>query len=241
VITVSTDPPEVADHLDFPTLWVTGGPYENDLRALAAEAAANRAKAITLEAHPDLPGLADAASAAGWMLTRDQLQLRCGLPILASHQRPEGFTVRPFDAGRDTTRWLEINRRAFAWHPEQGQWDAADLREHRAQPWFDPAGFLVHDGPDGEIDAFCWTKVHPATHDEPEMGEIFVIGVNPDRHGEGLGRAMVLAGLEHMTATGVATGMLYVESDNQPAVALYLSLGFTEHERHRWYRRQLQT
>jgi predicted GNAT family acetyltransferase len=34
---------------------------------------------------------------------------------------------------------------------------------------------------------------------------------------------------------------LYVESDNATARALYASLGFHEHERHRWYTRDVTT
>jgi mycothiol synthase len=96
------------------------------------------------------------------------------------------------------------------------------------EPWFALDDFLVHDGPDGVIDGFCWTKVH--RDQDPQLGEIYVIGAAPERHGTGLGRALVVAGLGHLWAghrTPVA--MLYVEADNEPALRLYLKLGFTVH------------
>jgi mycothiol synthase len=63
------------------------------------------------------------------------------------------------------------------------------------------------------------------------MGEIFVIGVRPDRHGERLGRNITVAGLDHLARRGFDVGMLYVESDNVPARRLYESLGFRpDHE-----------
>ncbi len=241
MITVTTTPPEVADRLAGALHWATDGPDAGDLEALVAEAAAHGASSITLAAHPDPAGLAEVAAATGWVLIRDQLQLRCALPVSPDRRRSGHLTVRAFDPDRDTDRWLEINRRAFAWHPEQGRWDAAALQQHQSAPWFEPAGFLVHDGPDGPMDAFCWTKVHPATAHDPELGEIFVIAVDPDAHGQGLGQAIVLAGLDHLSSRGVDTGMLYVEADNLPAMRLYDGLGFSEHERHRWYRRELQT
>ncbi|HEY8092879.1 MAG TPA: GNAT family N-acetyltransferase, partial [Acidimicrobiales bacterium] len=99
-------------------------------------------------------------------------------------------------------------------------------------PWFDPEGFLLHER-EGRLAAFCWTKVHHG-HD-PVLGEIYVIAVDPDFHGRGLGRAMTLAGLDHLSAQGVPVGMLYVDADNPAALHLYASLGFTIHRTDRAY------
>jgi mycothiol synthase len=144
--------------------------------------------------------------------------------------RPTGLpfevTTRPFELGRDEAAWLEVNNRAFHEHPEQGGWDLATLQAREREPWFDPAGFLLHEE-DGKLLAFCWTKVHADA--VPPIGEIYVIAVDPSAHGRGLGREMTLAGLDSLARRGVRTGMLYVDDDNVAAVALYRSLGFTTH------------
>ena len=134
-----------------------------------------------------------------------------------------------------------MNNRAFAWHPEQGNMTREGLAQRQAEPWYDPRGFLLHER-DGRLAGFCWTKVHPATGDEPRMGEIYVIATAPEEAGRGLGRALTTAGLDwlhHERSTPV--GMLYVDGDNTPAVALYEKLGFTRHHVDRAYTEEGQT
>lgn len=171
------------------------------------------------------------AHAAGLEPIRTVLQLGRALP---APPPSDGFSTRPFTPGRDDDRWLAVNNRAFDWHPEQGNWARADLASRLAEPWFDPAGFLLHET-DGVLDGFCWTKVHD--HERPPIGEIFVIAVDPDAHGRGLGHELVLAGMAHLAERGLGSVMLWVEDDNTSARALYDDLGFAEIGRHCWWRR----
>ncbi len=165
--------------------------------------------------------------ARGLRATRELLQLRAPLPPEAVHDAGSPpVPVRPFRPGRDEKAWLEVNARAFADHPEQGSWTLADLERREREPWFDPGGFLLHEE-DGRLAGFCWTKVHLT----PVLGEIYVIGVDPDFQGRGLGRALTRAGLGHLATRAVPTAMLYVEATNTPALVLYRSLGFTVHHR----------
>lgn len=147
-----------------------------------------------------------------------------------------GVTMRSFRPGADDDAWLKVNQRAFADHPEQGGWDGEALAARVGEAWFDPSGFLVAEvdaapgtvpdaapggGGRARLAGFCWTKQH-----DRGVGEIYVIGVDPDHRGTGLGRVLVEAGLASLAERGSSTGMLYVDASNMAAVGLYRSLGF---------------
>lgn len=191
-------------------------------------------------AHGDLPAAAALAGSLGWVRLRTLWQLLRPLadPLPATAP-PPGVRLRAFVPGRDEEAWLELNRRAFADHPEQGRWTIDDLLARERAPWFDPGGFFLaeEDGPsraadgssredggavaNGRLIGFHWTKVH-----EDGLGEVYVVGIDPAARGRGLGRMLTLAGLGHLRAIGLATAMLYVDEENRPAVRMYDSLGF---------------
>jgi mycothiol synthase len=139
-----------------------------------------------------------------------------------------------FRPGVDDEAWLAVNARAFAHHPEQGSTTLDDLRQRMAEPWFDPAGFfLAWRG--AHLAGFHWTKVHgsdaaggpDATHHHQPIGEVYVVGVDPDEQGAGLGKALTLAGLHYLRDRGLDEVILYVDADNPAAVEVYTKLGFT--------------
>ena len=60
-------------------------------------------------------------------------------------------------------------------------------------------------------------------------------GVHPSYRGRGLGRGIVLAGMEHLRAEGAGRIELEVDAGNVPARELYLSIGFRKIAESLWY------
>jgi mycothiol synthase len=188
---------------------------------LLAQALDERAGPWQAWSHGDHPAAAVLARRTGFDRVRDLWVMRRSLADLT--ETPSGVggvTLRSFLPG-DEAEVLRVNAAAFAHHPEQGSMDAGELAERMAEPWFDPAGLLV--AADGDrLLGFHWTKRHSAT-----LGEVYVVGIDPSSQGLGLGKVLVDAGLRHLRDGGAEDVLLYVESDNVPAVRLYERLGFT--------------
>lgn len=197
---------------------------------------------LSVWAHGDLPGSAELAAARRYTRARVLLQMRMRFPegdltgadAAPPSPLPPDVTVRTFRPGRDEAAWLRVNARAFAAHPEQGRMTGEDLARREAEPWFDPDGFLMawRGDPDagGVLLGSHWTKVHPAgdVGDEP-VGEIYVLGVDPDAQGLRLGSALTDLGLAHLRSRGLREVLLYVEEANATAVRLYEGRGFRRH------------
>lgn len=179
---------------------------------------------LRIWAHGLHPGAVRLAERFGLRSVRELWQMRAPLAAdLAEPRLPAGVRIRGFVAEQDEAAVVEVNRRAFAWHPEQGAMTVADVRAQAAQSWFDPAGFLLAVDERDRLLGFHWTKVHAGS---PPVGEVYVVGVDPAAHGRGLGTALTLAGLRHLRDCGLGEVLLYVESDNAAAIRVYERLGF---------------
>jgi mycothiol synthase len=189
-------------------------------------------------AHGTLEPARATASALGLVPVRELVQMRRSLRDIPDALSPlPGVQIRTYAAPGDDAELLRVNNAAFAEHPEQGGWTAVDLAERRNEPWFDPTGLFLAFGDSasdqpGRLLGFHWTKVHL---DQPGLGEVYVLGVDPSAQRRGLGQILTAIGIESLARRLVGpdgpsaepTVMLYVESDNVAAVRTYQRLGFT--------------
>jgi len=173
----------------------------------------------------------DLAMQIGLRPERNILQMRVDLPLTQLViEQTKTISTQEFRVGTDEENWIKVNNRAFANHPEQGGWTSEILKLREAEPWFNPNGFLMHysERPiDNQLAGFCWTKIDTAT--KPVLGEIYVIAVDPLHHGQGLGRALTVAGLNYLARRGMTTGMLFVDKGNLAAIKMYGNIGFSTH------------
>ena len=200
-------------------------------------------KKLRLWAHGEQLAAIELARSMNFINTRVLWQMRRSLRTpLSPPVLPPGIRLRTFSPDLDAQAWLELNSRAFANHPEQGGWLIADLESRMGEPWFSTDGFILAIADDtGDIAGFHWTKVHGATghavhapkdhapeaHAHEALGEVYVVGVDPNWQGTGLGRAITVIGLQHLRDLGLSQAMLYVDATNSPALKLYSSLVFT--------------
>lgn len=176
---------------------------------------------LRLWAMGDGPAAQALATAAGMAAQRELLIMERQLDgDLPEPVVPAGVKIRTFVPGEDEREWLRVNAAAFAHHPEQALIDADDLADRMAEPWFDPKGFFVATI-DGTMVGFHWTKQH-----QDQLGEVYVLGVEPSAGGRGLGKALLLTGLRSLRERGNTRVELYVEADHRAAIGLYLTYGF---------------
>lgn len=203
-------------------------------KALAERTAGKR---LRVWAHGDHPAAVQLAETEGFERARELLILRADVATTDPADWPEpqpreGVTLRTFVPGQDEEAMVRVNARAFDWHPEQGALTADEVRATEADSWFDPEGFFLAEK-DGEVIGFHWTKIHeavPGRFGGEPTGEVYVVGIDPDAQGGGLGKALTLAGLRYLRDRGLGQVILYVEGDNAPALAVYSKLGFTRYE-----------
>jgi mycothiol synthase len=178
---------------------------------------------LRLWSHRDHPAAARIAEHKDLARVRELLQMRLDNDVeLAEPRWRDGIRVRTFVKGQDEAAMVAVNKRAFDWHPEQGLLTEADVQAAENESWFDADGFFLAVDNDDEVVGFHWTKIHG-----DKTGEVYVVGVDPAAQGGGLGKALTLAGLHYLRERGVREIILYVESENSPAVAVYTRLGFT--------------
>ena len=184
--------------------------------AIAAAAAAVPPGApSSLWAHRELQ--LDAAEALGYRERRRVLRLEGPFPPAPE---PSGVDLGTLPKASDADV-IALHNRAFAGHPEASGMTQQRLDELRGLDWYDPNGVLAA-LIDGRLAGYCWTKLHPEGD-----GEVYLLAVDPDAHGLGIGESLAAAGYAWLQARGARRAMLWVDGDNEAAIALYRRIGLS--------------
>lgn len=192
-----------------------------------------------LWAHGENAAAHHLATSLGFQQSRVLWQMRRSLlaPVpkseaIPSRYAPSDITIRCFSPQTDAAEWLALNNEVFQDHPEQGDWTLRDLQVRMSEQWFDPAGFFVAFDNTNRMVGYTWTKIHGGlhhgNHEHPEIGEIYVLGVRSTARGKGLAQVLTVRALEYLRGHGLTAAMLYVDAENEQAIALYQNLGFTQ-------------
>ncbi|MGF1492146.1 MAG: GNAT family N-acetyltransferase [Microcoleaceae cyanobacterium] len=157
-------------------------------------------------------------------------------------QFPEGFVLRTVNSEEDGPAWVEMFNQTFIDH-----WNHRDLTLERYQYFTkDPDHRadldLIAVAADGTFAAFCEAGIDPHNNQQNgcQEGEIHGLGTRRGFRKQGLGRAMLLAGMHRLRAAGMETAVLGVDSENPSgALKLYESVGFQKSQTSIAYAREL--
>jgi len=189
--------------------------------AALLHAALQQAPQSSVWAFGTQPGAQALSASLGLRPTRELLKMGRPLSHEVQPDVPDGWSIRPF-GGADAEGVVATNAASFTHHPEQGKLTVKEFHDLTGQPWFSHEGLLVATPTDAPtVAGFHWTK----RHDE-RVGEVYVLAVHPQHSGQGLGRALLEAGLAHLSGIGCTEVILFVEASEERVVEMYRSASF---------------
>ena len=106
--------------------------------------------------HGTTNGHDTAMSELGYTTNRTLLQMQRRLPAAESSLSTVGINT---EDPTQIAALVQVNNRAFSWHPEQSGMTVASAQETMAESWFRAEGVRLHYR-DDELAGFCWTKIH---------------------------------------------------------------------------------
>lgn len=144
-------------------------------------------------------------------------------------QLPQGFILRNSNPNVDAPTWVEMFNQTFIDHWNHRDLTLEQLNHELKDPNYNSELDFIAIAPDKTFAAFCYCHISPEENARSGRNEgwIAVLGVRRGFRKQGLGRAMLLAGLHALKTAGVETAKLGVDADNpNGALKLYKSVGF---------------
>jgi mycothiol synthase len=151
-----------------------------------------------------------------------RLRLEAGrhdrLPVL-----PGDIELTSYSA-TDILPYIDLINAAFADHPMPMRVTLEQIEHVHAHRSFDPAAIALLRNRSEQLVGFCTTGTDDGNGSL--VGTIEMVGVLRDYRGRGLGRFLLLWGIDRLRSTGIETIELHVDGENENALGLYRSVGF---------------
>ena len=150
-----------------------------------------------------------------------QVLMEHSMQIPANINLPEGFYIHPLNGMSEVDAYVEIHRAVFESKNMTTEWRQRTLQ----RPEYISDIDLVAVAPNGQLAAFCICWLARDTNGNIS-GQIEPLGVLADFRKLGLGRAILVEGLQRLSAKSVQH--IYVQTDNyrDAAFKLYESTDF---------------
>lgn len=166
----------------------------------------------------------------GFISERCFLTMACPLDqSFSSPLLPSGFRLRSLADEQDLKAWVDLFNESFIDH-----WDHHDITVETVKHWlknpsYRPELSSVAVAPDGALAAFCMGYINQEENSRSRYndGWIKLLGTRRGFRKLGLGRAMLLAGIQQLQASGADWVKLGVDAESlTSATHLYQSVGF---------------
>lgn len=162
-----------------------------------------------------------------WRMKRDLSQ-----PIPAP-QIPAGYTIRAVRED-ELEAWADVYNNSFIDHYDFHPMTIERARNFTIEnPGFSPERSLVAEAPDGTLAAFCLAIISKEEIEREglKLGWIRLLGTRRGHRGVGLGRAILLSGMQKLRDEGMEEARLGVDTSSPTgATRLYDSTGFTPYQ-----------
>jgi mycothiol synthase len=149
------------------------------------------------------------------------------------------FRCRHFMPGDEQTL-AGIHNRAFGSSWGFRPYSAADVSYRVQMSSCRPEGIFFATHGDAVV-GYCWTRIEEEHAPQKAVsGAVWLLGVDPHYRRCGLGRALLITGVNYLRGLGITRVSLTVDSRNYPAIAMFEELGFTKKEAMLWCEKRLE-
>lgn len=150
---------------------------------------------------------------------------------------PPGFRIRPFAGESEVEAWVRLHREAFG--TEHMTTEERLVMIHA--PSYDPEIDLVVEAPDGSLAAYCMCMIYPEENARTGRNEGYTdpVATLPDYQGQGLARALLLAGMRLLRQRGLDTAVLGTSSENTAMQAAARAAGYQLQYAKVWFSKKL--